>query len=277
LQKIKVEPGPHTVRKKQLLAKEEEDKNCKMEDEDTQRSFERMPMNDPRTPPRPPRPPASNDIARLFTPSPSRSTAHTLNMSSTSRAAGLRTATGCASMPSTLRAGDGYVGPTAVPDATLTHARLMGIGTQDYSYVIMANVDRPGQNMGFGLEFLPDIRYDDHTSFGVNIRCTVPVPDHKEWTASIPPNGYYVPGLGLEKSLVLIKCPSQNFWFRNTEVFNKKLKCGAIKAVQQATENEIEKEEAASSRTGYLSSLPPYDSTTRSSLTAVTIQALLAN
>jgi hypothetical protein len=112
-------------------------------------------------------------------------------------------------------------------------------GTKGCPYVIAVDLTHPERNQGmFYIEKVPGVDQKGYTRTALNIRVNVPVCDIDHWEATIP-NGY--PD-DLAQRLVLIKGPSQNFWFSNTDRYHTKLTCAVTKHAHKATDLEIQED-----------------------------------
>jgi hypothetical protein len=118
-------------------------------------------------------------------------------------------------------------------------------GSIQHPYIIKVNYAHPERNLDMDVTLVTNVQHNDHMHVAFVIRKMIDPEDFGEWGATIPTNNYMSADYyGLEKSLVLIKGPSQSLWFRDTENFHGKDAASegpsAIKAEHAATEIAIE-------------------------------------
>ena len=80
-------------------------------------------------------------------------------------------------------------------------------GTEDFPYIIMANLLMPERNFGFEILHMKEIEHKDFVREGFHFRISVPVPQAELWEATIPHSRY--PSLG--HRIMQFKGPSRDF------------------------------------------------------------------
>jgi hypothetical protein len=115
-------------------------------------------------------------------------------------------------------------------------------GTKENPYIIRVNTTYPERNQDFSISWVPSMIKDSFSYSGFHIRRSVPVLDYDRWEAALPKEGEYPAHLDFR--LVLIKGPSQNVWFRDSDQYHASLQCFATKNVHKATGIAIEKDES---------------------------------
>jgi hypothetical protein len=118
-------------------------------------------------------------------------------------------------------------------------------GTRQHPYICKANYAFPERNPSIDIELVPGVQYNDHMHTAFVIRKTVDPEDFHHYEATIPPIDCFPSEYGLENRLILLRCPSQSCWKRDTESFypDDHPAEEPCKAAHVATELQIEADE----------------------------------
>ena len=92
-------------------------------------------------------------------------------------------------------------------------------GTMKQPWIVIVDYNRPERNMGFDIQWIEGIPHMGWKRDGYHIRRAICPLDIDKWEATIPETSG---GLGpaFDDRLVLVKGPSQDYWFRDTNLYH---------------------------------------------------------
>jgi hypothetical protein len=113
----------------------------------------------------------------------------------------------------------------------------MYAGSVEMPHLCLMDLDFPERTRDFNPQFVGSIERHGWSRRGIHIRKTVPPPDWKLWTATIPSEDSYSPEY--QNKCVLVKGPSRDFFQRNTDIYSQKITCDATVKAHKSTEIQI--------------------------------------
>jgi hypothetical protein len=95
----------------------------------------------------------------------------------------------------------------------------------------------PERSRDFNPQVIEDLERNNYSWKACHIRKTVPTPDHKKWSASIPDDSTIAPEyIG---RVVLVKGPSRDFYESNHDIYHHKMKCSQTKKAHKSTDAQM--------------------------------------
>jgi hypothetical protein len=110
-------------------------------------------------------------------------------------------------------------------------------GTEEFPFIIIANIEKPERNHGFEISLVPNIEVNGFTRDSFHIRKVTSPPQANDWSATIPKKKFP----SLAHRAILIRGPSQDYWHQDANRYHKDnlMECAVTKRTHEALQTAI--------------------------------------